>query len=114
MIEKLVIDYFCNEFDLATTLVTGLLVAPGTEMDSREMMGSLDRSRSLMLMVLTGSLTELDPAPGSFFIREANVRTGYTILLSPPPADIVLYTTFSGVDLTGWKITELEDDLVLE
>ena len=77
-------NYFCKDVDLATTLVTGLLVAivelprdmEGTE--EREMMGSLDRSRSLRLIVpteeVTGILTEASPE--SFLIREANVLMG--------------------------------------
>ena len=65
--------YFCRELDLATILVTGLddeddemcemgivmvEMFPEVDDDAREIIGSFDRSRSLMLMVLTGILTE--------------------------------------------------------
>lgn len=77
-------NYFCKDVDLATTLVTGLLVAmvelardmEGTE--EREMMGSLDRSRSLRLIVPTEEVTGIrtEVRPESFLIREANVLMG--------------------------------------
>ena len=77
-------NYFCKDVDLATTLVTGLLVAivelasdmEGTE--EREMMGSLDRSRSLRLIVPTEEVTGIrtEARPESFLIREANVLMG--------------------------------------
>lgn len=70
--------------DLATTLVTGLLVAmvefvrdmEGTE--EREIMGSLDRSRSLRLIVPTDEVTGIrtEVRPESFLILEANVLMG--------------------------------------
>ena len=76
-------NYFCKDVDLATTLVTGLLVMvefardmEGTE--EREIMGSLDRSRSLRLIVPTEDVTGIrtDVRPESFLILEANVLIG--------------------------------------
>ena len=77
-------NYFCKDVDLATTLVTGLFVVmvefardmEGTE--EREIMGSLDRSRSLRLIVPTEEVTGIrtDVRPESFLILEANVLMG--------------------------------------
>ena len=90
--KKLLNNYLFRELDLATTLVTGLvddkdetgtvnvdMLPPVTEL--RDMIGSLDRSKSLMLIVfptVTEILEEVPPPPGteSFFNLEAKVLIG--------------------------------------